>query len=375
MSVTVKRSTVVASEPGLYISHPCLARTPSGVWLLVHAQSGTPDGSQIHPPNDPRFINILRRSIDLGRSWSAPMAVPGPPWTGVETPGIGVLSDGTLLVNQFRFGWPAVDQARSEWAAGRLRPYILDPSDARWRVVKSAADWAMHRLSYARVDLGSFVHRSNDGGSTWSTSELDIAPYQGAFSPKGPVDLGNGEVVLALGSHEHDPLGASFLVRSLDGGRSWGRPERVARTPGLVFSEPCLVAVDDRRLLVFSREETTGYVHQSASDDRGFSWSPAVPLGLWGFPVHAIRLRDGRTLIVYGRRRRPFGIRGSISADGGRTWGSEFVVRTGLRDSRGGFNLGYPSVIEYDDGLAFVAYYAEDGRGNVGIHGSYVSID
>ena len=142
-----------------------------------------------------------------------------------------------------------------------------------------------------------------------------------AFSPKGVIELSNGDLILALGSHDHDPTRAIFLVRSWDRGRSWRDPVEVAHTPELAFSEPSVSELRSGKLLLMSREEVTGYIHQSESTDGGFTWSTPVRLPFWGYPTHCIRLMDDRVLIVYGRRKRPFGIRAAVSEDDGQTWG------------------------------------------------------
>jgi hypothetical protein len=75
-------------------------------------------------------------------------------------------------------------------------------------------------------------------------------------------------------------------------------------------------------------------------------------------------------VIVWGRRREPFGIRAAISEDGGRSWGPEIVIRDDLPND----NLGYPSVIEYAPGRLFTAHYGEDSDGVTGIHGTYFEV-
>lgn len=375
MSVRVGATITISAEPGTYRSHPSIARSDAGEWLLVFSHSGDPDGDWIHPPYDPRFVNLLTRSSDEGESWSAPIAVPDESWTGVECSGLSALRDGTILLNQFRFDWRLVEEARQLWGEGSLQPLILDPTNNRWRRPLTEVDWGHHPLPYARADHGSYVHRSGDGGHTWQTTRLDIEPYQGAFSPRGATELSDGELVLAIGSHEHDPLAATAVVRSTDRGRTWTRPIEVACVPGLVFSEPTVVSADPDRLLVFSREETTGSVYQSESDDRGRNWLPPTRLPMRGYPTHATRLHDGRIIIVYGVRRRPFGIKASLTEDGGRSWTEELTIQHDLTDTRDGLNLGYPSLIEYSPGDLFIAYYAEDRSGTVGIQGIHVSID
>jgi sialidase-1 len=144
----------------------------------------------------------------------------------------------------------------------------------------------------------------------------------------------------------------------------------VARQPGLVFSEPSAVETESGTLLVFSREETTGRVHVSRSSDGGHRWGPPRQLRFWGYPTHAVRLDDGRMLVVFGRRREPFGVRGAVSEDEGETWGPEFVIRDDLPNE----NLGYPSVIEYAPGKLFTVYYGEDRRGVTCIQGTYFQL-
>jgi hypothetical protein len=221
-----------------------------------------------------------------------------------------------------------------------------------------------------RADGGAYVHISTDGGYTWDwTASVDIAPYRGAFSPKGPIELANGDLLLALGSQDHDPLAATFVVRSRDSGRTWDTPVEVARRSGLVFSEPSAVETGST-VLVFSREEVTGHVYESESPDGGLTWGEPRQLPFWGYPTHAVRLDDGRILIVYGRRREPFGIRAALSEDDGETWGQELVIRDDLPNE----NLGYPSVIEYAPGKLFTVYYGEDDGGVTCLQGTYFGV-
>jgi hypothetical protein len=66
-----------------------------------------------------------------------------------------------------------------------------------------------------------------------------------------------------------------------------------------------------------------------------------------------VRLRDGRLAITYGHRSAPFEIRGRLSADGGRTWGKEIV----LRGDAGAWDIGYTRTVQRADGKLVTAYY------------------
>jgi hypothetical protein len=258
----VPTHTLIYKAPHTYNSHPCITKLANGDWLVAFSHSTQRQPPFIHPPNDPQFINLICRSRDQGRTWEPPHVAPSCDWYGVETPGITQISNGDVLLNQWRFLWQPVEAAKRLWAAKGQRWFVVNPKTSRWQAAESESDWERHPLPYARADGGAFVHISTGNGHTWDlTMPIDIAPYQGAFSPKGAIELSNGDLVLALGSHEHDPLAASFIVRSTDKGRSWQKPVEAARVPGLIFSEPSVVETRSGKLLLMSRDEITGYIY------------------------------------------------------------------------------------------------------------------
>jgi len=371
----VFESIIIFKAAHTYCSHPCITKLANGDWLVAFCQSTQRRPPVIHPPNDPQFINLLCRSRDQGKTWKQPRVVPNYDWYGVETPGIAQISNGDVLLNQWRFLWYPLELAKKLWSTRGQQCFFYDPDTYHWRPARTEEDWEHHPYPYVRADGGAYVHISTDNGYTWDLSvPMDIAPYQGAFSPKGAIELGNGDLILALGSQKHDPLAASFVFRSTDSGRSWQKPVEAARIPGLIFSEPSVVAAQNDKLLLMSREEVTGYVHQSESPDGGAKWLPPKQLPFWGYPTHCIRLMDRRLLIVYGRRKPLYGIRAALSEDEGQSWGEEIVICDNLHDSHQGLNLGYSSAIEYAPGKLFTAYYAEDTDGVTCIQGTYFTL-
>ena len=73
-----------------------------------------------------------------------------------------------------------------------------------------------------------------------------------------------------------------------------------------------------------------------------------------------MRLRDGRIVVIFGRRKPPFGIGLIVSEDDGATWSAEAVIR----DDGSGADLSYPVATELDDGRIFTAYYYMEDDGN-----------
>jgi Neuraminidase (sialidase) len=92
---------------------------------------------------------------------------------------------------------------------------------------------------------------------------------------------------------------------------------------------------------------------QTESDDGGRTWSEPHSIGVWGYPSHLLRLRDGRLLMTYGHRRKPIGNQARLSTDEGRTW-SEPLVISGDGTST---DLGYPSTVELADGSLLTVWY------------------
>lgn len=356
---------VVYRDEHAYCAHPHIATLNTGEWIAVFNNS-VRRPIILHPPHDPRYYNMLIRSQDEGETWGTPRVAPGYDWYGVECAGLTVLADGMLLLNQWRFRWYPLEVAygltdsdvttADDWLAG------LDHSGAgegyygpssRPRNPTEMAPWG-------RAGGGTFVHRSPDGGRTWTeTVQIATSPYSGGYGMRGGIQLENGDVLMPLSDVPF--YRTVFIIRSEDGGRSWGSPLEVASQPGREFEEPCILDVGDDQLLIVMRENMTSYLHQSISRDGGLSWSPPQPTPIYGYPADLLALPDGRILCVYGYRFEPYAIRAVLSYDRGQAWDVEnaYVVRGDLPSA----DLGYPSSVLMHDGRIFTIYYAQDTLG------------
>lgn len=95
----------------------------------------------------------------------------------------------------------------------------------------------------------------------------------------------------------------------------------------------------------------------SMSSDGGKSWSKPRDTGIQGYPPDLILLSDGRIVCIYGYRKSPMGIRCCISYDKGITWDikNELIIRV---DGVGAaIDIGYPKIIQFEDGSLFTIYY------------------
>ena len=120
------------------------------------------------------------------------------------------------------------------------------------------------------------------------------------------------------------------------------------------------------------------------SDDGGYSWSDTRPIVRWGHSPWVtrpsnpsitghgafgkfyrspwpLRMADGRIVVLFGRRKPPYGMGLILSEDDGETWSDEQIVR----DDASGPDLAYPVAVETEPGHIFAAYYymLDDGNG------------
>ncbi len=361
-------------DPYAYSAHPHLAVAANDNWLLVFTQSRRRAGV-LHPPQDPLYCNMLMRSADEGRSWSAPSIVPDFGWQGVECAGLTPMRSGVVLLNQWRFDWHTLAFAQGHLAPGAYKgPEELVGPEA---MAAELRDWTPHKSTlsehypWARGGGQTWVHRSVDGGSTftWPT-RIDTRPFSGGYGVRGGIEV-DGEIVLPLCDVPN--YAAVFTVRSADGGQSWSEPCLVAAGEGHAFEEPAPILLSDGRIIMLLRDNASRILHVVSSDDGGVSWSVPSPTGIKDYPADMVELDDGSIACVAGRRRTPFGIALYVSRDKGNSWNwaSPCMVRSGLLNR----DLGYPSLALRADGSLYVVYYAQDSQGVTGIQASVLVPD
>jgi len=339
-SAKVEATTIVTKQPQHYHGWPTLTRRRNGELLLVCS-----GGREAHVCPFGR-VEILR-SHDNGSTWSWPQVLLDSPIDDRDA-GVVETSKGSILVTTFTSlaFEPILEQAEARkpdnpqaWPKDKLE---------RWRAARDRID-----KQQRQKELGVWMIRSTDGGVTWS-ARYDCL----VNSPHGPVQL-SGDRLLYAGKELWKPAERNGVCESTDDGQTWKWLAEVPTRQGddpREYHELHAVETTNGRIVLHIRNHNktnAGETLQSESTDGGKTWSEPRSIGVWGYPSHLLRLKDGRLLMSYGHRRKPIGNQARLSDDHGKTWSEPLAISD---DGITG-DLGYPSTVELDDGLLLTAWY------------------
>lgn len=330
-AVEVLETKIISPQANYYHGWPTLTRTEKGELIVVW--SGRRE-AHVCP-----FGTVeMMTSRDDGASWTFPRTVHDGP---IDDRDAGVLetANGILIVTTFTSlaYAPMVAEGGSK------------AKDPAWLALH-------HRIADEETregELGCWCFRSTDGGLSFS-GRIDTI----LNSPHGPCQLADGRLLYA-GKElwtEEKRIGVSV---SPDDGETWEWLAEIPTRDGDAakdYHELHAVQCASGKIVVQIRnhnEANKGETLQSESTDGGKTWTTPHPIGVWGLPSHLVRLSDGRLLMTYGHRRKPFGNQARFSSDEGATW-SEPVEISG--DGIGG-DLGYPSTVELGDGRFVSIWY------------------
>lgn len=319
-----------ADEP--YAGWPTVARRANGeLWVTW---SGGRD-SHICPMGQVRAMT----SKDDGATWTFPRVLFDGPIDDRDS-GVMETAKGTLLVTTF------TSLAYEE--RGLLAKQTPE-RQVRWKA-------AQDRLTAEerKAQLGEWVLRSTDGGKTWSPPIATIVN-----SPHGPTQLKDGRL-LYVGKKLWKDDGRIGVVESNDDGVTWAWLSDIPNRPGDIvksgYHELFALETDDGRIVTQIRNHNkpdVGSTLQCESSDGGKTWTVPKSIDVWGQPSQLLKLMDGRLVMTYGYRRKPFGNQARISADQGRSWSEPLTISA---DGEG-YDLGYPSTVELADGTLLTVWY------------------
>lgn len=322
---------------------PCLALLPGGELLLTAFHQHPAEGGKV------REQNLLFRSRDGGRTWSAPEALE---LLGRE-PYLTVLRDGTVF----------------------LTGHLL-AQDAR------------NRYGYTH----GYLHRSTDGGKSWESTRVPsegIKPGAANHTSRNVLELADGTLLLGV---DYDGGGGPYFIwRSADRGVTWDRTQRCEPVGfrsqygffgGETWLWRCrsgkivaLARVDSGEIPIEGRPTTTKNDQDDhftlwESADTGRTFRKTGDLGDYGeMYMSLLRLREKRLLLTFTVRQRkpPLGVRALVGTERDDGFDFDFGhdrllldTKTGNRDQGGGFG----PTVQLRDGtlVTSCSYRGEDGK-------------
>ena len=229
----------------------------------------------------------------------------------------------------------------------------------------TAPDFAL-MFRFGSMHVGpSWFYTTHDRARTWQ------GPY--TFAVEGIAQISTRTDLVVLGPRDCLMFGSAakadgkegrvFCARTTDGGLTWKLVSHIGPEPtGFAIMPSSLLLKGGALLTTIRRTEPGegGFIEAWRSADQGKTWAVTgkAAINLGGGPPSLVTLQDGRVALTYGYRRKPFGARARISADGGYTWGSEIV----LRDDGLTGDLGYARSVVRPDGRVLTAYYFNGPR-------------
>jgi len=347
---TITGERVALGAPGDY--KPCVAKLPGGDLALVAFVPGQLE------KNKAREEILLFRSTDGARTWSGPENLTVKNGLLGREPYFTILSDGTMLLT-----------------VHFLAHDVRNPS------------------GYCR----SFVHRSDDGGETWTTVAAEPDGCKAGdqvCTTRNILELPDGSLLMGLAAQGLD---RSFIWRSRDGGRTW--PEKYRSTiEGLDESYPpygffgeghwwrarsgkiylvqrvdgrfCTRKFGDDASLIEGESDHFDRMVVYETTDEGRTLKPVSTLGEIGemYPS-IIRLADGRLLFTFTVRSRkePLGVRAVVGEeldDGFHFDCDHDRIMLDTKTAAGGESGGgFGPTVQLDDGTLVTSYSWRDAEG------------
>jgi hypothetical protein len=267
------------------------------------------------------------RSTDSGRTWDAPVGLPGTVGSNKNTwdPAVAVAPDGTVYASFMlsRGGqyYPVVDASFDHGASFTQSSSLIPPDPKNWGdrdfiavgpdgTVYVTWDYGPERTSityicasngscaFATGDLNVVLQKSTDGGKTWSkmsyispgfpASGGDSAPL--VVEPDGRIDvLYQGYQVTNTTSYTLSPA-SSYFTSSSDGGANWSAPVAVDPQAGTMSLAEWWIDGDigiDAAGNLYATWDTQGTNPDGSANDIGWLSYSTDHGARWSAPVQA----------------------------------------------------------------------------------------
>ncbi len=309
------RHSIVHSEKNTHCAFPSLTILNNEIFVAFRQEPKRRSKTHINT----RSKAIIKKSINKGKLWTLESKVAHPKYNGIQDPSLFILKNKLALSY---FTWQNKQHTTKRKGSTTTGIWIT--------TVKKGGGWKKPIL--VKPNALSLV-----------TSQPPITIEDIILIPCYSNIGGGGDCAVLLRS--------PYLNL-----RYHSKYRKIAHDPtgDLDFQEPSLLNLGNDHLLCLLRTSSP-HIYQSHSWDGGRSWEPYKNTKMTGAPPNLLKLKDGRVLATYGYRKKPYGIRACISLDDGLSWNTKDEII--LRLDGGGWDIGYPSTVQLNDGKLLTAYY------------------
>jgi len=189
---------------------------------------------------------------------------------------------------------------------------------------------------------------SSNAGRTWTRPKRLPDGFIGPVRNK-PIELPEGS--LLLGASVEQGGWTVHMERMLGAGERWEKTRPLNDPSEIAAIQPTILPHTHSSLQILCRTKQ-GYIAESWSADAGKTWAA---LALTKLPnpngaIDAVRLKDGRFLLVYNASATERNILNLAVSNDSRHWTSGFVLEEGTGE------FSYPAIVQARDGLVHVTY-------------------
>jgi hypothetical protein len=284
--------------------------------------------------------NLLFKSTDQGKSWSAPTVI-NDTFLDDRDAGITFIDNKIPVISYFCH--PA--SFYSDFYSEIERTVPLEKRPLAQGMIK-----VWQSMDQAFLEGGAYIRIADESFNFGESIKVPVS------APHGPIQLKNG-TLFYLGKEFHSKLpltkGGIYACAYVD--NKWEvLGQLVHDMPLNLVHEPHVIELDDGTLLAGLRvhNETSFTIYTAYSSDGGKSWTKPEPTGINGSPPHFFKHSSGAIVLSFARRELPYSERAVISRDNGKTWSKEIILNTDYNN-----DIGYPSTVEADDGSLVTVYY------------------
>lgn len=353
------KDVLIYRDSAYYNAFPSIVKKPDGELLISFRRAPNRKifGESGNNHTDHNSYLVSLRSTD-GEHWTKkPELIYAHDFGGSQDPCLLQLKDGTLLCTSY--GWQEV---RPSGRPNLKKPYF----DAG-----------------GYIFLGGYLVRSFDGGKSWQEPiyplSIEAERNYNAYGVKVPAynrgalyEAKDGRILWIVAAHDSENKTSNYLITSKDKGVTWEYSGEVARDPKISFNEASVIETPKGDIVGFLRTagfEDNAVIARSTDGGKTFKWQS---MGFKGHPMNALQLPDGRVLITYGYRHKPFGIRARILNS--ECTDFKTAPEIVLREDGGNGDIGYTWPVQLDKDRVLVTYYFNNNDGLRYIAGTILEI-